>query len=658
MGCTDPDYKPKTCFFRLTLEQLYSNATGRMADGGKVRPVLVYNGSLPGPTLVVCEGDNVKVELQNRLRGDNLTLLGSDGFNMTTLHFHGIRQKQEKNLPSSGDVAWSKHGPWSDGVPLVTQCPVAAGKDFHYFFSGNQGGQGVLASFNNAPAGSYWYHSHVGNQRLNGASGKLIVMPRNATFPVYTQGIVDRPENSLFLQEWYNTPLVSDTPESLLVNGKGKLLKTKYVPKLQPGETKEQFLKSYKMGKAVFFEEVQNPDYPSDQKAQYQVFNISEEDKGKIIRFRLISGIGEEINMRVSIEEHSFTAIASDAIDIEETQPLDAVWLAAGERYDILVKSKSDTSGHPNAYKINIFSPYKHNSKTHFELCSIAWLKYPNQTIDHTFEPDCKTMRNEKFNNAILNPVPNNFTEWKSKKFIYPKDLKAISQAQNIERVLNTHYIAMSCHDNGNSAICNFNNYQMLFPAAETAESVAASGYSDVPFLFQSPSNQSGRCGAVCNKTMCTNQGPSPDRPANCSHILEQPEAVGEWFEIVLINTNPKVAHPIHQHGGWFNVIGQGQFDQNITREFIVEMDKEGGLQRNITQPIFKDTVQVPTNGYVIIRTPLDNPGTWIVHCHINYHVEHGMAMVFQFGEPRGWAMGPNKRRAFSNKNKTCFKQL
>ena len=137
-----------------------------MADGGKVRPVLVYNGSLPGPTLVVCEGDNVKVELQNRLRGDNLTLLGSDGFNMTTLHFHGIRQKQEKNLPSSGDVAWSKHGPWSDGVPLVTQCPVAAGKDFHYFFSGNQGGQGVLASFNNAPAGSYWYHSHVGNQKL------------------------------------------------------------------------------------------------------------------------------------------------------------------------------------------------------------------------------------------------------------------------------------------------------------------------------------------------------------------------------------------------------------------------------------------------------------------------------------------------------------
>ena len=367
--------------------------------------------------------------------------------------------------------------------------------------------------------------------------------------------------------------------------------------------------------------------------------------------------------MRISIEDHIFTATASDAIEIEETQALGAVYLASGERYDILVKTKNDTSEHSSAYKINILHSknYKYKNTT-FELCTIAWLRYPGQTVNETFEPNCKSMREEKIENLMLNPVPNNFTEWNSSKTIFPKDLRAKSQARNIERVLNTHYVNMSCDDG-----CNFNNYQMLFPKAQSAGSVAASGYQDIPFLFQSPSNQTGRCGAVCNRTMCTNHGPltSPQEPATCSHVLQQPEAVGEWFEIVLINTNPsgQVAHPIHQHGGWYNIIGQGQFDYNITRELIIEMDKKCAngssvcrLPRNFDHPIFKDTVQVPTNGYVIFRTPLDNPGTWIVHCHINYHVEHGMAMVFQFGKPRSWAMGPDKTVAGTNWDKMCFK--
>jgi len=223
--------------------------------------------------------------------------------------------------------------------------------------------------------------------------GKLIVMPTNAE----EEGIVDLPENSLFLQEWYKDTDTSDHfPHSLLVNGKGKLLKTKYEMARRPGESKDQFMNSYKMGKPVFFDEVPNPDYPSDPKVQYEVFNISEENMGKVFRFRLISGIGEETNMRISIEDHSFTATASDAIEIKETQPLGAVWLAAAERYDILVKTKNDTNEHPSAYKINIFHSYPHNPATKFELCTIAWLRYPNQTVDKTFEPDCKSLGEEK----------------------------------------------------------------------------------------------------------------------------------------------------------------------------------------------------------------------------------------------------------------------
>ena len=126
-NCSDPSYESKTCVFELTLRQLFTDTPGRLADGGRNRSVLVFNGTLPGPSLVVCEGDNVKVELRNKLRGNDPYLLGSGGFNVTTLHFHGIRQKTppHKLITSpKDDFSWSNHGPWSDGVPMVTQCPL------------------------------------------------------------------------------------------------------------------------------------------------------------------------------------------------------------------------------------------------------------------------------------------------------------------------------------------------------------------------------------------------------------------------------------------------------------------------------------------------------------------------------------------------------
>ena len=40
-----------------------------------------------------------------------------------------------------------------------------------------------------------------------------------------------------------------------------------------------------------------------------------------------------------------------------------------------------------------------------------------------------------------------------------------------------------------------------------------------------------------------------------------------------------------------------------------------------------KDVIQVPNLGYVLIRTKLDNPGNWIFHCHIDFHLSLGMGM-------------------------------
>jgi hypothetical protein len=37
--------------------------------------------------------------------------------------------------------------------------------------------------------------------------------------------------------------------------------------------------------------------------------------------------------------------------------------------------------------------------------------------------------------------------------------------------------------------------------------------------------------------------------------------------------------------------------------------------------------VLLPAKGYVVIAFKADNPGTWLVHCHIAFHISAGLGM-------------------------------
>lgn len=37
----------------------------------------------------------------------------------------------------------------------------------------------------------------------------------------------------------------------------------------------------------------------------------------------------------------------------------------------------------------------------------------------------------------------------------------------------------------------------------------------------------------------------------------------------------------------------------------------------NKRNPIIRDTVTIPGNGFLVIRFIADNPGIWAFHCHI-----------------------------------------
>jgi FtsP/CotA-like multicopper oxidase with cupredoxin domain len=46
--------------------------------------------------------------------------------------------------------------------------------------------------------------------------------------------------------------------------------------------------------------------------------------------------------------------------------------------------------------------------------------------------------------------------------------------------------------------------------------------------------------------------------------------------------------------------------------------------------PALRDTFVIPTRGYAIFRVVFDNPGLWAFHCHNTFHLQTGMAMIFE----------------------------
>jgi FtsP/CotA-like multicopper oxidase with cupredoxin domain len=97
-----------------------------------------YNGTVPGPEIRLRQGEHVQITVENRLAEE------------TTVHWHGLR------VPNA-----------MDGVPYLTQQPVAPGKTFVY-------------TFEVPDAGTYWYHPHQRSfeQVGRGLYGPLIVEER------------------------------------------------------------------------------------------------------------------------------------------------------------------------------------------------------------------------------------------------------------------------------------------------------------------------------------------------------------------------------------------------------------------------------------------------------------------------------------------------
>jgi FtsP/CotA-like multicopper oxidase with cupredoxin domain len=99
-------------------------------------------------------------------------------------------------------------------------------------------------------------------------------------------------------------------------------------------------------------------------------------------------------------------------------------------------------------------------------------------------------------------------------------------------------------------------------------------------------------------------------------HVLPLPNANQMYY--LVIETSLGITHPIHLHGHDFYVLAQDSGPFNASATSI-----------NWTNPMRRDVAMLPAAGHLVIAFETDNPGIWLMHCHIAWHISGGFGLQF-----------------------------
>lgn len=102
-------------------------------------------------------------------------------------------------------------------------------------------------------------------------------------------------------------------------------------------------------------------------------------------------------------------------------------------------------------------------------------------------------------------------------------------------------------------------------------------------------------------------------------------------FKVVTLNQPP---HPIHKHSNKAFIIGQGEGD--FTWNSVAEAAAEIPKNFNLVTPAYRDGFVTPPSvtkpTWLAVRYHVINPGAFMLHCHVQSHLNGGMAMVILDG--------------------------
>ncbi|XP_058126517.1 uncharacterized protein LOC131285323 [Anopheles ziemanni] len=596
-----PDGPPLACHFHWRLENFATMGSSCwlcqkgnrthcfhrqcVTGNGLERGVFTINRRIPGPAIHVCKHDTIVVDVENGLEGAG-----------STIHWHGFHQEAS---------------PWMDGVPMVTQCPIAQSTTFRYRFEAVE-------------AGTQFYHSHSGFQKANGHYGMAVV--RSADDLNRAQYDYDLSEHRIIISDWTLDMVEKWVPglqnqsmrvDSVLINGRGR-----------------------------YFNETTG----TRMEAPLTVYRV---EYGKRYRFRLISSGSQYCPFQTQIQNHSMLIISTDGGAVQPKHTVDTLVAISGERYDFVLTANQT----PGNYWVRVRGIGFCNSMRVEDFAILSYITGdegmdPGLTVEQTlaFPKQPVPAYDEPYPLGIVLNHQTAPCYTPGDEFICAADLESYEQYRDDELIDapadRTFYLGFHVIRANNSVLFAERGSAHFATVKDDFNTIGATNMisfepPSFPLLVQPEL-------ILDEDTMFCNVSHKPaycddDHLCFCTHRMKVQH--NDVIDIVLYDTakvRQEFYHPFHLHGHRFIVTDTGRFPGNITTGQIPYLRNLRTVRRpNALSPPYKDTQSIPNRGFVRIRFRADNPGFWLIHCHFEWHLANGMGLVLQVGEIEGMLKPP-----------------
>lgn len=290
-----------------------------------------------------------------------------------------------------------------------------------------------------------------------------------------------------------------------------------------------------------------------------------------------IVNMGMFVSQYLYIENHNFTIVEVDGVYVNPIET-DLLYIGVAQRYGVLVHTKKDVDA---LYRfVNVLDqPMLDILPEDLEIISTNYVKY-----GEGLEVSKLAQGRGKFDEIVDSIAP--FDDF----FLSPVGNDTLLDDPDYAIVLN--FTMQNLGDGISYAL--FNNITYVAPKVPTLFTVLSSG----PLA-----NNAAIYGSNTN-----------------TFVLQY----GEVVEIVLNNMDPGL-HPFHLHGHTFQVISRSEGTDDDENPQIYDPTNHKDFPEH---PMVRDTVMVNTNGFVVLRFKAENPGVWFFHCHVDWHLEQGLAIT------------------------------
>ncbi|ESZ96207.1 multicopper like protein [Sclerotinia borealis F-4128] len=283
---------------------------------------------------------------------------------------------------------------------------------------------------------------------------------------------------------------------------------------------------------------------------------------GKTYLFRMVN-IGAFAGQYIWFEGHNITVVEVDGVYTEKAEA-ESIYIAAAQRYSFLLTTKNDTSTNfafVTSMDTSLFDVIPEDLKWN----GTGWLVYD----DSKALPD-----------AAFVDVYNDFDDFN----LVPHDGMVLLPEPDRRISLD---VIMDVLGNG-QPYAFFNNITYVSPKVPTLYTVMSAGDNALNAAIYGEFTH--------------------------SFVLDYEQTI----EIV-VNNLDSGKHPFHLHGHNFQVIQRsdengGTFDSTNKTELSYP-----------SIPMRRDTVVLRPSGYLVLRFQSNNPGVWLFHCHIEWHVDQGL---------------------------------